>query len=107
LALVHPIAQLGVFITDYSEIEKNIKQLIARSGTSLYRTDESIEDGKAFLGLDFRKREPLAAQLNSEFPFILQADISRFFYTAYTHSIPWAVLGKDKVKDWLQHDRKR
>lgn len=78
LALVHPIAQLGVSLL-ITQHRKNIKQLIARSGTSLYRTDEDVKKDKAFLGLDFRKRRPLAAQLSSEFPFILQADISRFF----------------------------
>ena len=30
----------------------------------------------------------------------MNADISRFFYTIYTHSIPWAVIGKDKAKGW-------
>jgi hypothetical protein len=106
LALVHPVAQLGVslLITQHRNI---IKSQISKSGTSLYRTNEDPHNGKAFSGLDFRKRQPLAAQLHSEFPFILQADISRFFYTAYTHSIPWAILSKDKVKDWLQHDRQR
>jgi len=93
-----------LLITQY---RNNIKTLISESGTSLYRTDEDPKKEKAFLGLDFRKREPLAAQHHSQFPFILQADISRFFYTAYTHSIPWAVVGKDKVKNWLQHDRPR
>ncbi|MCK1586935.1 RNA-directed DNA polymerase [Bradyrhizobium sp. 169] len=57
--------------------------------------------------MDFQKRRTLAAKLHSEKPIILQADISRFFYTAYTHSIPWAVLGKDKAKELLRTDRKK
>ncbi len=30
--------------------------------------------------------------------FILQADISRFYPSVYTHSLPWAIHGKDKAK---------
>ena len=106
LAVVHPVAQLSIslLMTQHREI---IRRMIAKAGTSLYRTDEDVQNGKAFAGLDFRKRQLLMAQLNSKFPFILQADISRFFYTAYTHSIPWAIVGKEKAKNWLQHDRRR
>jgi hypothetical protein len=81
--------------------------LITERGTSLYRTVEDPAASKAFAGLDFRSWEMLAARLYSENPFVLKADISRFFYTAYTHSIPWAVLGKEKAKDWHVHNRKK
>jgi len=32
---------------------------------------------------------------------------SIFFYTIYTHSIPWSIIGKDKVKDWLANKNKK
>src|ERR1700683_1249010 len=106
LALVHPLAQLGVSLL-ITEHRNKIRKIIGRRGNSLYRTDENIEHGRAFYGLDFRQWDILTAQLYSAYPFILKADISRFFYTAYTHSIPWAVIGKEKAKDWLAHNRKR
>ncbi len=42
----------------------------------------------------------------SEYAYILKADISRFFYTVNTHSLPWAVLGKEKAKNWHFNKRK-
>jgi hypothetical protein len=38
------------------------------------------------------------AKLRSAHRFLLKADISRFFPSIYSHSIPWAVLGKANAK---------
>lgn len=38
------------------------------------------------------------AELRSRARFILKADISRFFPSIYTHSIPWAIMGKVAAK---------
>jgi Reverse transcriptase (RNA-dependent DNA polymerase) len=106
LAVVHPLAQLGVSLM-ITERRQEIKSLLKKSGTSLYNVAEAPVQSKAFAGLDFKRRRTFAAKLHSEKHFILQADISRFFYTAYTHSIPWAVLGKEKAKELLRTDRKK
>jgi hypothetical protein len=106
LALVHPLAQLGMSLS-ISDHRNKIKKIISQRGNSLYRLDELPEQGKAFAGLDFRKWDTLTAQLYSDSRYVLRADISRFFYTAYTHSIPWAVIGKEKTKDWLANKRQR
>jgi hypothetical protein len=104
LALVHPLSQLLVSLL-ITEHRAKIKQIINSTGISLYRTAEDPNGRRAFLGLDFRKWELTAERIHSECAFVLKADISRFFHTAYTHSIPWAVLGKEKAKDWLVHHR--
>jgi hypothetical protein len=44
-----------------------------------------------FGGIDLVKRR---AELRTRGRFILRADISRFYGTIYTHSIPWALDGK-------------
>jgi hypothetical protein len=106
LAVVHPLAQLGVSLI-ITERRRQIRSIIQRSGTSLYDVSEATAQRKAFAGLDFPRRRKLGAKLHSEKAFILQADISRFFYTAYTHSIPWAVLGKEKAKELLRTNRKK
>jgi hypothetical protein len=106
LALVHPLAQTNISLL-ITQHRKPIKDLISKSTTSLYRTEDDLGNSIAFLGLDFSQRHPLQAKTASEYPFILSADISRFFYTVYTHSIPWAVIGKEKAKHWLISDRSR
>ena len=106
LALVHPLAQLrlSLLITQH---RGKIKKIISEGGRSLYCTSEDPKKFKAFKGLDFRKVDVLAANLYSKSPYVLKADISRFFYTIYTHSIPWAILGKEKVKDWIAHNSRK
>src|SRR5829696_7152685 len=53
----------------------------------------------------FRRREIEAARIGSQCEFVLRADISRFFYTAYTHSFQWAVLGKARAKEMFATNR--
>lgn len=38
------------------------------------------------------------AELRASSHFILKADIARFFPSIYTHSIPWAIMGKKQAK---------
>lgn len=97
LSLVNPIAQIGLSLV-ISENRISIKNAISRSSISLYETIENINDGKAFNGLNFEKWHEYQDAISSEYPFAVKADISRFFYTIYTHSIPWAVFGKDFAK---------
>lgn len=104
LALVHPLAQASISLL-ITEHRAKIKKLITRSGTSLYRTSEDLKNFRAFSGLDFAQKHVLHAKACSESPFLLNADVSRFFYTIYTHSVPWAVIGKEKTKQWLLSNR--
>jgi len=106
LALVHPLTQAGLSLLITQQRAK-IRKHVGTSRTTLYRLDENLQASKAFEGLDFRRWDILKAKIYSEYPFVLQADISRFFYTMYTHSIPWAVIGKAKVKDWLASKNKK
>jgi hypothetical protein len=105
-AVVHPLAQLGVSLL-ITERRTEIKSILQRSGTSLYNVAEVPAERKAFAGLNFQKWRQLTAKLHSKKAVILQADISRFFYTAYTHSIPWAVLGKERAKELLRTNPKK
>lgn len=43
--------------------------------------------------------------LASLFPIIVNLDINRFYESIYTHSIPWAVLGKDEAKHQFRSGR--
>jgi hypothetical protein len=97
LALVNPIAQLGLSLI-ISENRASIKKVMSRSSISLYENIEHINEGKAFKGLNFENWHKYQDAISSEYPFAVKADISRFFYTIYTHSIPWAVFGKNFAK---------
>jgi Reverse transcriptase (RNA-dependent DNA polymerase) len=97
--LVRTAYQLAVSVA-MTQHRAKIKKIIGQSVASLYQCGDNIEKQKAFRGLNFRKWSTQRSKIQSEYPFVLSADISRFFYTVYTHSIPWAVIGKDKAKQW-------
>ncbi len=46
------------------------------------------------------------AQILARYPVILMTDIANFFHTIYSHSLPWAALGKQHVKDVLEEPGK-
>lgn len=47
---------------------------------------------------DLAERTSHRARLRSTARFVLKADISRFFPSIYTHSLPWAIMGKAPAK---------
>lgn len=98
LAIVSPIAQLGLSLL-ITNRRSDIKKTLTSSAISMYGLDENLADGRAFRGLDFDQWHEKIYQIGSDYPFAVEADISRFFYTTYTHSFPWAVLGKKKAKE--------
>lgn len=104
LALVNPVAQLGLSLL-LTEHRSLIKKRISKNGISMYRTTEDVNAGKAFEGLDFNQWHRETHRISSEYRFAVKADISRFFYTIYTHSIPWALIGKEKAKSTYKSKR--
>jgi hypothetical protein len=107
LAVVHPAAQLRVSLI-LADNHKKIREIITSSGMSLYNCEADLENFKAFKGISFRDLDRKRSDVARHKSYVLNADISRFFYTIYTHSIPWAVIGKDKVKiSILQKKRKK
>lgn len=101
LALVHPLGQLRLSL-EITNHRTQIAKAIGRSRMSVYRLGSNQSKERAFEGLDFQAWNDRSKKLLAESAYILKADISRFFYTTYTHSIPWAVLGKEQVKIWLE-----
>lgn len=104
LRLTHPLSQLGLSLA-ITQNRGRIRQIISSKPHSVYSPDENPSEGRAFAGLDFRRREIEAARIGSQCEFVLRADISRFFYTAYTHSFQWAVLGKARAKEMFATNR--
>lgn len=105
LALVHPLAQLSISLL-LTKNRTSIRSIVDRKEKmSCYDMSDGTRVGKGFSGLHFSQWREKCAQLSAENEYVLVADISRFFYTAYTHSLPWAVLGKERVKHLLSTNR--
>ncbi|AQT45941.1 hypothetical protein BBC0244_022890 [Bartonella apihabitans] len=58
--------------------------------------------GRAIEGATIRAKRKHQNHLTSIYPVVLHLDINRFYGSIYTHSIPWAALGKENAKN-LHH----
>src|SRR5207253_8799128 len=54
--------------------------------------------GRAIQSASLANKRKGQAHLASMYPVILSLDINRYYGSIYTHSIPWAVLGKEPAK---------
>lgn len=54
--------------------------------------------GRAIHSASIANKRKGQAHLASTYPVILSLDINRYYGSIYTHSIPWAVLGKEVAK---------
>jgi hypothetical protein len=105
LALPHPANQLALSLI-IAHNYREIRAVINSSKITLYNTAVSAKEKRAFVGVDFRARVEKETQILARYPVIMTADIMNFFHTIYTHSLPWAVLGKEHVKKVLEGNDK-
>ena len=106
LALPHPAIQLALSRI-IAENRVEIVSTINRSKLTLYNTSPDAAHDRLFVGVDYKARDIRKAELLARYPVILMTDIANFFHTIYSHSLPWAVLGKQKVKDVLEASDKK
>lgn len=106
LAVVHPISQLAISLL-VTKHRAALRKRVSDSSMTLYDCSESPQRSRAFKGVNFRKSDQRGPAICANNAVILRADVSQFFHTIYTHSIPWAIIGKKKVKEWLSTNRSR
>ncbi|MEA4949098.1 MAG: RNA-directed DNA polymerase, partial [Petrimonas sp.] len=76
-----------------------INALINRSNISTSKPIKNELSKRAFIPEIEREKFSLKrAALRSSSKFILKTDISEFYHSIYTHSIPWAIHSKDTAK---------
>lgn len=97
--ITHPLLQTRLANT----IVKNwtdIKSFTDKSLISLTRlnVDSSNSATKVFEKLDFAKKDELRVLRSSGCRYLLRCDITRFYPSIYTHSIPWALHTKEIAK---------
>lgn len=76
----------------------SLKKLANASPFSLSKPVDGQPDRAISPEHDLAERAAHRARLRSTNRFILKTDISRFFPSIYTHSIPWAIMGKANAK---------
>jgi hypothetical protein len=97
LSICHPVAQFLLsreIVTNWGQIQPLV------AGTTISATHpEDKASGRAIDGhLSQGARTQQAQQKRLGKRFVLQADVSRFYSSIYTHSIPWAMHSKPASK---------
>ena len=78
----------------WQDIKKHLKKTRCSSSAVIFDWDGQ----RTFLRPNFRAREERVRQLSLQNPFLLHSDVSRFYHSIYTHSIPWALHTKKFAK---------
>lgn len=81
-------------------VVKNQDTLWVESSSNLSLTSPTVKshDRAIARANDLSVLPTMRAEVRSSGRFLLKADISRFYPSIYTHSIPWAIHGKDFAK---------
>lgn len=94
LGIPNPIVQFCIceLIGDnWTRIEKLLSSSPFTLSTPVGSRDRALAPGRGRI-------LAMRARLRARARFIVLADIARFYHSIYTHSIPWAIHGKDVAK---------
>ncbi len=97
--IINPVSYflLAQFLaTNWPDISKIFKLSYCSGARPKFPNTKAI--GRAIEEAPIIKNRQNQQHLSSSFPIILSLDINRFYQSIYTHSIPWAVLGKELAK---------
>lgn len=100
LSIVNPIPQFALCLqvaTKWSDIVKHIQQS-RFTALTLNKPDKKLKSYQ-FFNIDFPQRQARVAKILATSSYFITCDVSKFFHSIYTHSIPWAIIGKDKGKE--------
>lgn len=101
LHITHPIPQ--ALLT--KEIAQNWTQLHRILSRRIYSEDEIVisdQYERSIKGINFPLHRAKKSYIEATADWLVRTDISRFYPSIYTHSIPWAAYGKEKVKNALK-----
>lgn len=97
LGILNPITYFSLC----REIESHwpaINKTLSHSPLGGIIETEPAKTGRAVISSTFESFTSLRANSRATARFLLKTDISRFYHSIYTHSIPWAIHGKPAAK---------
>lgn len=95
--VTHPIPQVLLA----QEIAANWRSLQRHLQRQKYSLDSIVVSSRAFRALqniEFRAHRAKKSFISATSDWLVKTDISRFYPSIYTHSITWALYGKETVK---------
>lgn len=95
--ITHPVPQ-ALLASELAGNWKNLQKWLSRQEFSVddIRVSEKYE--RAVRRINFDLHHAKKAYLEATADWLVKTDITRFYPSIYTHSIPWAAYGKEQVK---------
>ncbi|UWQ93330.1 RNA-directed DNA polymerase [Rhodobacteraceae bacterium M382] len=102
LHITHPVPQ-ALLVSEISENWKAIQKWLSRQTFSIDEILISEDYDRAIKDINFRAHREKSFYLEAISDWLVKTDITRFYPTIYTHSIPWAAYGKERVKSDMDY----
>ena len=99
--VTHPIPQ-ALLTRELAENWAKVQKWLSRQKYSEDEIHVSDRYERAIKGINFPIHRAKTSYLEATSDWLIKTDISRFYPTIYTHSIPWAAYGKERVKSALK-----
>lgn len=102
LSLINPINHFKVsrLIANHWD---EIREFLSKSHVSEFKPIFDMDGNRTFFDIDFDRIETRVTEILSQHNTCVKTDISRYYHTIYTHSIPWALYSKPHCKNKI-HD---
>jgi hypothetical protein len=102
LHITHPIPQ-ALLVKEISENWKAVQKWLSRQAFSLDEIKISSDYERGIKDINFGAHREKSFYLEATADWLVKTDITRFYPSIYTHSIPWAAYGKERVKSRLSY----
>ena len=97
LQIVHPVPQ-AFLASELSENWRSIQKLLTRNLFSLDQISVNESAPRGIPNINFDAHRAKKAFIEATANWLVKTDITRFYPSIYTHSIPWAAYGKENVR---------
>lgn len=95
--ITHPLPQ-ALLTFELSQNWVRIQKWLTRQSFSTDEIRVSKDFDRSIKGINFPLHRAKKAFLEATSDWLVKTDITRFYPSLYTHSIPWAAYGKERVK---------
>lgn len=98
--VTHPIPQ-ALLTLEMAQNWRSVQKWLARQQYSMDEIRVSSQYPRAIKGINFALHRVKKSYIEASADWLVKTDITRFYPSIYTHSIPWAAYGKERVKSSL------
>lgn len=95
--ITHPVPQ-ALLTFEMSENWNAVQKWLSRQSFSADEIRVGQQYERSIKGINFTLHRAKKSYLEATSDWLVKTDITRFYPSIYTHSIPWAAYGKEKVK---------